>query len=126
MTLLQMGSARNAGTHLIAAGEPLSVAGTLQPETWWSKCKFGCISLAISLTETFIVYGGVFLVQTSKQPHAPPLIVNVAGAAFLLGSIGSLGFAITGLVADSRRATAFVALVVTMATFLGCGLQMLV
>jgi hypothetical protein len=99
---------------------------TLQTAAWWWKCKFGCISLAISLTETFIVYGSVFLVQTAKQPNAPSLIVSVASTAWLLGALGSLGFAIPGLVADSRRGAALVALVATIAAFVGCGLQMLV
>jgi hypothetical protein len=99
---------------------------TVQTANWWSKRKFGCISLAISLAETFIVYGGVLLVQTSKHPHAPPLIVSVASTAWLLGGLGSLGFAVAGLVADSHRMMAFIAVIVTVATFLVCGSQMLV
>ncbi len=104
----------------------MTMTMTVKTANWWSKSKFGCISLAISLAETFIVYGGVVLVLTSKQPHAPPLIVSVASTAWLLGGLGSFGFAVAGFVADSHRMTAFVALIVTIATFLVCGLQMLV
>jgi hypothetical protein len=94
--------------------------------SWWSKRKFGCISLAMSLVETIIVYGGVVLVQTSKQPHAPPFVVSVASTAWLVGGLGSFGFAVAGLVADSRRTTAIVAMIATIAAFFVCGLQMLV
>lgn len=99
---------------------------TVQTATWWSKRKFGCISLAVSLAETLIIYGAVVLVQTSRQPHAPPLILKMASTTWLIGGLGSLGFAVAGLVADSHRMTAFVAVIVTIATFLICGLQMLV
>lgn len=104
----------------------MSMTMTVQTASWWSKRKFGCISLAISLAETFIVYGGVLLVQTSKQPHAPPLIVSVASTAWLVGGLGSFGFAVAGLVADSHRMAALIALVLTIVTFVVCGLQMLV
>ncbi|MGA3350197.1 MAG: hypothetical protein ABSC33_14320 [Candidatus Sulfotelmatobacter sp.] len=50
----------------------------------------------------------------------------MASTTWLVGGLGSLGFAVAGLVADSRRMTALIALIVTMATFVVCGLQMLV
>jgi hypothetical protein len=106
--------------------EFLSADVTVQTATWWSRRRFGCISLALSLAETLIVYGAAVLVQTSRQPHASPLILKMASTTCLVGGLGSLGFAVAGLVADSRRMTALIALIVTMATFVVCGLQMLV
>jgi hypothetical protein len=97
-----------------------------QTATWWSKRKFGCISLALSLAEMLIIYGAAVLVHTSTQPHASPLILRVASITWLVGGLGSLGFAVAGLSADSHRMTAFIALIVTIATFMVCGLQMLV
>jgi hypothetical protein len=104
----------------------MSMTMTVQTATWWSKRKFGSISLALSLAETLIVYGAAVLVQTSRQPHASPLLLKVAITTWLLGGLGSFGFAVAGLVADSRRMTAFVAMIVTIAVFFVCGLQMLV
>jgi hypothetical protein len=104
------------------------ISMTLQAPTatWLSKRRFGCISLALSLAETLIVYGAVMLVQTSNQPQPSPLILRMAGNAWLVGGLGSLGFAVAGLVADSDRKMAFVAMLATIVTFLVCGLQMLV
>ncbi len=104
----------------------MSMTMEAQKTTWWSKRKFGCISLALSLAETLIIYGAVVLVQTSRQPHASPLILRMASTTWLVGGLGSLGFAVAGLVADSHRMAAFIALIVTIVTFLVCGLQMLV
>ena len=104
----------------------MSMTMEAQTATWWSKRKFGCISLALSLAETLIIYGAAVLVQTSKQPHASPLILRMASTTWLVGGLGSLAFAVAGLVADSHRTTAFIALIVTIVTFLVCGLQILV
>ena len=104
----------------------MSMTMAAQTATWWSKRKFGCISLALSLAETLVIYGAAVLVQTSRQPHASPLILRMASTTWLVGGLGSLGFAVAGLVADSHRTTASIALILTIVTFLVCGLQMLV
>jgi hypothetical protein len=104
----------------------MSMTMEAQTATWWSKRKFGCISLALSLAETLIIYGAAVLVQTSRQPHASPSILRMASTTWLVGGLGSLGFAVAGLVVDSHRTTALIALIVTIVTFLVCGLQVLV
>lgn len=93
---------------------------------WWSDRKFGFISLALSFTEVFVIYGAVAWVLLSNQPHVHPSIRSLVDFAFLVGGISSLGFAVAGLAADSRRLTALIAVFVTILTFLVCGLQMLV
>jgi uncharacterized membrane protein len=84
------------------------------------------VQSSVSLGEILTIYGEAVLVQTSRQPHASPLILKMSSTTWLVGGLGSLGFALAGLVADSHRMTAFIALIVTIATFLVCGLQMLV
>jgi hypothetical protein len=71
------------------------------------------------------MWGDVALVQQPDR-HTMRLLVSVNSATWLIGGLGSLGFAVAGLVADSHRLTAFVAVFVTVAAFLICGLQMLV
>jgi len=92
---------------------------------WWSKRRLGSISLALSLVEIVIMWGDVALVQTPSR-QTMHLLLNVNTWAWLLGGLGSLGFAVAGLVADSHRMTAFVAVIVAVAAFFICGLQMLV
>jgi hypothetical protein len=92
---------------------------------WWSKSRFGCLSLALSLAEIAIMWGDVALVQRSDR-HSMQLLLNVNSAAWLIGGLGSLGFAVAGLVADSHQLTALVAVFVTVAAFVICGVQMLV
>lgn len=93
---------------------------------WWSKRKFGLISVTLSLIEVFVIYGAVALVLTSNGQHVPPWIRSVVDWAFLIGGLSSLGFAVAGLVADPHRLVALIAVVVTMLTFVVCGFQMLV
>jgi hypothetical protein len=97
-----------------------------QTAKWWSGRKLGCTSLAVSLAEILVIYGAAVLVQTSKQPHASPLILRMVSTTWLVGGLGSFGFATAGLVADSDRRAAFFALFAAIVAFLVCGLQMLV
>ena len=50
----------------------------------------------------------------------------MAADAWLLGGKGALGFAVAGLVADAKRFTALLAIVLTVLTFIVCGTQFLV
>ena len=50
---------------------------TVETATWWSKRRFACISLAVSLAEILIIGGTLVLIQTSKQPPTP-LMVRLA------------------------------------------------
>ena len=92
---------------------------------WWSKRGFGCLSLALSFAEIVVMWGDLALVQTQNK-HSMHLLLSVNSTAWLIGGLGSLGFAVAGLVSDSRRLTAFVAVIVTIAAFFICGIQMLV
>ncbi len=93
---------------------------------WWSKRRFGLISLALSLTELLIIYGAVAWILVSNPQHTPPSIRSLASSAWLIGGLGSLGFAVAGLVADSHRLVSLIAVVVTILIFFVCGFQMLV
>jgi hypothetical protein len=97
---------------------------TAETAKWWSGRKLGFTSLAVSVAEILVIYGAVVIVQTSQQPHMP-LLRKVVDIAYLVGGLGSLGFAVAGLVADSHRRTAFFALIAAIVAFLVCGLQML-
>ncbi len=64
----------------------------------------------------------MILVQTSG-PHHIWKIQNLASGTWLLGGLGSL---VAGLVADSNRLTAFLAVMFTVFTFVARGTQFLV
>ena len=89
---------------------------------WWSKRKLGCVSLALSLAEMLIMWGDI----TLAHKYGVHPILNVNSATWLLGGLGSFGFAVAGLVADSHRLTAFFAVIAAIMAFFICGLQMLV
>jgi hypothetical protein len=94
--------------------------------SWWAKRRFGLVSLALSLAEVSLIYGIVAWVLASNQPHILPSIRKVVDGAFLLGGLGSLGFAVAGLLADPHRLTALIAIFVATLALVVCGLQMLV
>jgi hypothetical protein len=98
---------------------------TGETANWWAPRKFGCISLALSLAEIAAIGTAIFFVQSSSD-HDTARIQSVAADAWLLGGIGSLSFAVAGLVADANRFTAFLAIILTVLTFVVCGTQFLV
>jgi hypothetical protein len=77
------------------------------------------------LAEILVIYGAVVIVQMSQQTRMSPLR-KLVDIAYLVGGLGSFGFAVAGLVADSHRRAAFFALIATIGAFLVCGLQILV
>jgi hypothetical protein len=89
---------------------------------WWSKHKFAGASLSISLAELVIIEGMGAFVQISKQPPAH-LMLRLAACTVLVGGFGSLGFAIAGLVAESDRTAAILAMLVAVAVSMFCGSQ---
>jgi hypothetical protein len=98
---------------------------TVELAKWWFKRKFGCISLALSFAQIVIIWSPLALFQISGR-HPTFLIVNLSSTTWLIGGLGSFGFAVAGLTADSQRMTALVALVGAIVTFVICGLPMLV
>jgi hypothetical protein len=97
---------------------------TVDMAEWWSKRRFSCVSLAMSLGEILVVGCVVVSVQISKH-DATPGIERLAGVAWLVGGIGSFGFAVVGLVSDSDRRTALLALVAAIVVFLVSGLPLM-
>jgi len=91
---------------------------------WWKPRRFGSISLLLSLAEIVAVGTAVVVVQSSTH-HDIARLQSLAVDAWLLGEIGSLGFAVAGLVADANRLTAFLAAIFTVLTFVVCGTQFL-
>jgi hypothetical protein len=79
----------------------------------------------LSLAEIAAIGIAIFVVQSSSH-HDIPRIQSLAADAWLLGGIGSLGFAVAGLVADANRFSAFLAILLTVLTFAVCGTQFLV
>jgi uncharacterized membrane protein len=73
------------------------------------------------LAEIAAIGTAIFVVQSSSHRDIPR-IQSLAADAWLLGGIGSLGFAVAGLVADARKLTAFVAIILTIFTFLLSGI----
>lgn len=94
--------------------------------SWWSERRLGLVSVAISLVEVCVVYGAVTSIVLRNLHRTPPQLAHLASSAWLLGTFSAFAFAIAGLVADSQRLTALVAVVLAIVTFLICGLQMLV
>jgi hypothetical protein len=77
------------------------------------------------LAEIAAIGAAILFVQSSSH-HDIAKVQSVASDAWLLGGIGSLGFAVAGLVADAKRFTAFLAIILSVLTFLFCGTQFLV
>jgi hypothetical protein len=85
--------------------------------------KFGCVSLALSLAEILVIWGGVAIGRLWHQ-HNWQCLGNAFLHAFLVAGIGSVVFAVLGLVKDTRRTLALVALVLAVANFGICALPL--
>jgi hypothetical protein len=97
---------------------------TAEIAAWWSKHKLAYISLAISLVEVLVIGGVLVSIQMSKQPPTPHL-VGLTDTTWLMSGLGSFGFAVVGLVADSDRRMAFFALIVATVVSLICGFPLM-
>jgi len=92
---------------------------------WLFERKFGCSSVALSFVEVAVIWGVVDLAQMIfGSTHLHP-IVRVAIATWLFIGPASIAVAIAGLVADSHRSIALLALFISIAVFIVCGLRML-
>jgi hypothetical protein len=98
---------------------------TVETATWWSRHRFACISLAVSLAEILIMGGTLVLIQRSKLPPTPQM-VRLVDTVWLVGGLGSFGFAVAALVADPDRRTAFFTLIVAIVVGLVCGFPLMV
>jgi hypothetical protein len=97
---------------------------TIDTAIWWSKRRFGCISLALSSAEIIIIWGAIGLFQMPGE-HNALIFSKVTSITLLAGMLGSFGFAVAGLVSDSHRPTAFVAIVMAGVAFFICGVPLL-
>lgn len=98
---------------------------TVENATWWSKRRFACISLVVSLVEVLIIGGTMVLIQTSKRPPTP-LMVRLVDTTWLICGLGSFAFALVALVADPDRRTAFFTMIVAIVAGLICGFPLMV
>jgi hypothetical protein len=92
---------------------------------WWKPRRFGYVSLALSLAEIAVIGTAIVVIHSSNY-HDVARVRDLAADSWLLGGIGSLGFAVAGLVSDANRLTAFLATIFTVLTFVACGIQFLV
>jgi hypothetical protein len=93
---------------------------TVDAGTWWSRHKLACMSLALSVAEILVMGGILVSVLVSKRLPTPHL-VRLTDDLWLVGAVGSVGFALAGLVADSDRTVPLLALIVAIAVSLLCG-----
>lgn len=105
--------------------KPLSCSLMEKATNWWKPRRFGCISLALSLAEIAAIGIAILVVRSSIHQDVTR-IQSVAADAWFLGGVGSLGCAVAGLVADAKRFTAFLAIILTLLAFVICGTQFLV
>jgi hypothetical protein len=98
----------------------------------WSGRMLACISPAFSLSALLIFGSAIVLVQLSliQPPTGDPSVRSplkvITAAAWLLGGLGSVVFALTGLAFDSRRGAALAALIIAILVFFICATQMIV
>jgi hypothetical protein len=80
-------------------------------------------SLAFCVLEIIIVWGTVAAVQSPGQ-HAN--LFRQASIAWILGSAGSIVFAIAAIIFDAHRGVGLMSLMAAVATFIICGIPMIV
>lgn len=80
------------------------------------------ISLTCSILEIVLVWG-IAAVAPASGPQ--DVLVKVISLTWIFGSLGAITSAIVALVVDRRRQLGALSLIVALAAFLICGLQML-
>jgi len=78
--------------------------------------RFGCGSLALSLAEILIIWGGVATGSLFPQ-HNWQWLGSVFTYTFVVAGLGSLVLALVGLVRDNRRSLAIAATILALANF---------
>jgi hypothetical protein len=86
--------------------------------------RFALGSFAISALEIASFLVGIALVTKFSVP--PSGVLRVLSAIWLLGTLVSLCFGLIGLLVDSRKLLAWIAVCVSILTFMACGTQMIV
>jgi hypothetical protein len=88
----------------------------------WSRHKMASTSLVLCLVEFIIVLGAVVV----QSPPQHTTLVRMASIAWLVGSVASIVCAVVAIIVEPRREIGLLSLIVAVAIFLVCGLQMLV
>jgi hypothetical protein len=91
---------------------------TVATSRWWSKHKLAYISLALALTGLLILGSTLGFLEISKQP-ASHFMLNLVDTAALM-ALGSFGFAVASLIADSDRSFGILAVIVATGAVLTC------
>lgn len=90
----------------------------------WPRHKAVTVSLALSVAEVVLVWGSVLFIPHIE--HHQKALADLATAAWILGSLGSFASAALALIVDRRWQLPLLALGVAIATWMICGLPMLV
>ena len=88
----------------------------------FQEAKYGYVSLALSLAEPIVIWGGLAAVyEAGVWGRAPQWLAAAFGIAYLAGIV-ALGLAIIGLVKDLRRRPAGLALFLALLNLFVCGI----
>lgn len=98
---------------------------TVKMTTGWSRRKFAYISLMLALAEILMMGIALFRIQRSHQPPTPQ-VLSIIDTTWLIGGLGSFGFAVAAIVADFDRKVAIFALWVSIVVSLICGIPLMV
>ena len=97
----------------------------MKTDNWWSRHRFGCVSLTISLVELAIFGSLVMLARLSPGSLHPTLVARLGAVSWVLGFLGSFGFAVAGVITDTRKLTALISVIISLGTLAICTLTML-
>jgi len=104
----------------------------IKPTSWKvsPNIYFAIVSLVFCLAEIIVIWGVVLV--TDLWPMSSIcidhswLIAKVVSWAWIVGGLGSIGFAITALVLDSRKIIAFSATIISIIVFCFCAVPNLI
>ena len=86
------------------------------------ECKYGFIALGISIGEITLIWGGLGVVYAAGLwGHAPLWLRDTFGLIYLAG-VAALILAVVGLIKDSGRMYAALALLLGLVNLAVCGL----
>jgi hypothetical protein len=88
---------------------------------WFEFRKYGVLSIAVSLVEIIVIWGGPALVFAASN-HDDSFIKTMMMGAYTLGFISSLVLALAGLAGDSRRSFSILALLCSVGNLALCSI----
>ncbi len=92
--------------------------------TNWRAHKLAYLSLVICLLEVTVFFCIAIFATTPR--HQSLTLRKLTGITWIFGGPMSIGFSLAGLFLDTRRGTAFIALILAIACWCFCTLQVLV